>query len=126
MERGGEKRFHCDHCGEKISKSLYYEHKKIYYSPTSKTWDNDLVLSPQIGELYEDFSFSDHDDNDGIVTMLFLSMFVICYLYLLDASVYDPSPCEDVSIENDEVDSGSDLDFSMEVSIIAKISVKRH
>lgn len=74
MERGEEKRFHCDHCGEKISKSLYFEHKKLYYSRTSNTWDKISAPSPEIGESYEDFSFPDHDGTDeyeGMITMLF-------------------------------------------------------
>jgi hypothetical protein len=42
-----EKRFHCGHCGEKISKTLYYQHKKLYYSSSTNSWssDNDRVPS---------------------------------------------------------------------------------
>lgn len=36
-----EKRFHCGHCGEKISKTLYYQHKKLYYSSSTNTWSSD-------------------------------------------------------------------------------------
>ena len=56
MEGGlGEKRFHCDHCGEKISRSLYFEHKKLYYSSTSNTWKKELF--PKRTEQFEDFIF---------------------------------------------------------------------
>lgn len=55
----GEKRFHCGHCGEKISKSLYFEHKRLYYSSHSNTWDEVQVTKRE--EPFEDFTFSDSE-----------------------------------------------------------------
>lgn len=67
MERGGEKRFHCDHCGEKISRSLYFEHKRLFYSSVSNTWDKES-LPVDKKEPIQDFSFSDNETSEGIVT----------------------------------------------------------
>lgn len=33
-----EKRYHCGHCNEKVSRTLYFQHKKLYYSASEKTW----------------------------------------------------------------------------------------
>ena len=31
-------RIFCVHCGETVSRRTFYEHKKNYYDPDSKTW----------------------------------------------------------------------------------------
>lgn len=33
------RRFYCEHCGEKISKTLYYQHKRLYYSYDRQEWE---------------------------------------------------------------------------------------
>ena len=33
-----ERRYYCEHCGERILQTLYYQHKKKFYSVESKTW----------------------------------------------------------------------------------------
>ena len=40
METG--KRFYCGHCDEKISKTLYYQHKRIYYNSKTHKWNRDI------------------------------------------------------------------------------------
>ncbi len=57
-----EKRFHCEHCKEKISKTLYYQHKQLYYSSATNSWTCDIAASGHRAE--EEFSFS--DDEMGI------------------------------------------------------------
>ena len=59
------KRFHCGHCNEKVSKTLYYQHKKLYYSCTDKVWSK--TTSPDVdGEpsQTEDVRLSDTDDGE--------------------------------------------------------------
>lgn len=68
MQRNSEKRFHCQHCGEKISKTLYYQHKEKYYSPATQTWSRDakrqvLEFERQQDDDDEDFTFSDSADS---------------------------------------------------------------
>lgn len=60
----GEKRFHCEHCGEKISRSLYFEHKRLYYSSTSGTWKKELFTANAAAEQqFEDFVFPEHEED---------------------------------------------------------------
>ena len=58
-----EKRFHCQHCGEKISKTLYYQHKKKYYCLRTGSWKRDSSeTSRQDPEAeFADFTFSDSE-----------------------------------------------------------------
>lgn len=53
-----KKRFHCDHCGEKISKSLYFDHKRLYYSPASNTWKK-ITKGDMESQIFQDFDFAD-------------------------------------------------------------------
>ena len=51
------KRFYCGHCDEKVSKTLYYQHKKLYYCSTNKSWIRpSRTTSP---DPPEDFRLSD-------------------------------------------------------------------
>ena len=69
-----DKRFHCQHCGEKVSKTLYYQHKRLYYSSASNTWrsnqdthDADGAAQSETPRLAsrEEFSFSDSEQENG-------------------------------------------------------------
>ena len=59
--------YYCEHCGEKVSKTLYYQHKKLYYTVDSQQWEKnpDEVSQHAVGadteEDHEDFTFSDHE-----------------------------------------------------------------
>ena len=55
-----EKRFHCGHCSQKISKTLYYEHKKLYYSTVENVWVKKTKID-STNDLQEEFDFSDTD-----------------------------------------------------------------
>lgn len=53
-----ENRFYCDHCGEKVSKTLYYQHKKLYYSAATGTWKKrDDIVAHDTND--DEFTFSD-------------------------------------------------------------------
>ncbi|XP_064388033.1 uncharacterized protein LOC135342897 [Halichondria panicea] len=56
-----EKRFHCEHCNEKISKALYYQHKQLYYSSAANSWTCDLTPGHDIHRAEQEFSFSDDE-----------------------------------------------------------------
>ena len=66
-----DKRFHCEHCGEKVSKTLYYQHKRLYYSSSSNTWkrrdDTDGASEAQRPGcvIREDFCFSDSEQENS-------------------------------------------------------------
>ena len=59
-----ESRFFCGHCGEKISRSLYFQHKKLYYTPESQQWER--TLQNEHDSVQEDFTFSDNEQEDPI------------------------------------------------------------
>ena len=68
-----DKRFHCEHCGEKVSKTLYYQHKRLYYSSSSNTWKSkDPDTDPGVDVRFEapkrvreEFNFSDSEQENG-------------------------------------------------------------
>ena len=73
-----DKRFHCQHCNEKISNTLYYQHKRRYYS---NTWQEDDQFSklegPESCRLEEDFVFSDHEQDFHITGTYIISLVCI-------------------------------------------------
>ena len=77
-------RYFCEHCGERISKTLYlyYQHKKMFYSPSSQIWTSDpgtssmsqiSVSDPQ--SYSKDFTFINPDDDDSFETGIYVSLF---------------------------------------------------
>lgn len=60
-----ENRFYCEHCGEKVSKTLYYQHKKLYYTVDKQQWKKtpDEEAHHEAINEDEDFTFSDHEDS---------------------------------------------------------------
>ena len=60
-----EGRFYCEHCGEKVSKTLYYQHKKLYYTVDKQQWEknSDEVSHGVASKEDEDFTFSDHEES---------------------------------------------------------------
>ena len=72
MDRGrGSRSYHCEHCGEKVSKTVYYQHKKLYYDKTTGIWKRQESCDTPPGgtdrdTLMNDFCFSDDDmQTDG-------------------------------------------------------------
>ena len=68
MDRSrGLRSYHCEHCGEEVSKTVYYQHKKSYYDKTTETWmreEDTCGATPSVGTdntLMNDFCFSDDD-----------------------------------------------------------------
>ena len=80
----------CGHCGEKISRTLYYQHKKLYYSTATKTWKkrDDLVKWPDL-EQYDEFTFSDTEsgsmtiyEGTGVLCLLASIIYFVSYTQL--------------------------------------------
>ena len=60
--RAAGKRFHCQHCNEKVSKTLYYQHKKLYYNEDTKSWSKESPSQLEDNKSEgEEFTFSDSD-----------------------------------------------------------------
>ena len=57
--------YYCNHCGERVSKTLYYAHKKLYYDATLNKWDTGTAPASDMEEHmhHDDFRFSDSDDS---------------------------------------------------------------
>ena len=74
-----EKRFHCGHCGEKISKTLHFQHKRLYYSSSTRSWSSDRYkdecvpsslqvhdsMDTTTSQEVDEFSFSDSEREAG-------------------------------------------------------------
>ena len=54
--------YFCEHCGENVSKTSYFKHKKLYYDYRSKGWKKTVV---HVTDHDEDFIFSDSDSVCG-------------------------------------------------------------
>ena len=54
-------RFHCGHCNEKISKTLYFQHKKIYYNPSTQVWKKSTTVPSGSNADVEEFTFSESE-----------------------------------------------------------------
>lgn len=78
MEKKSKKRrlYRCGHCDELISKTLYFQHKRLYYSVHNRQWkktssvacDHSGQESPVSDFIIPvDQSCSDSDDNNGEV-----------------------------------------------------------
>ena len=59
-ERGKGEHYYCNHCQEKLSKTLYYAHKRLYYDAVLNEW----AIQPSEERIDENsFKFSDSDDS---------------------------------------------------------------
>ena len=56
--------YFCGHCQQRLSKTLYFLHKKLYFDPKLKTWKclRDAVIP---AAPVEEFRFSDEDSEVG-------------------------------------------------------------
>ena len=62
--------YRCEHCGERLSKTVYYQHKKLYYNKSTRRWlqrktgdATSKVQPPRDGDrTMSDFQFSDDED----------------------------------------------------------------
>ena len=54
----------CCHCNEKVSKTLYFRHKRLYYSSEEQRWQTrSLKDETMIINAEEDFTFCDSENS---------------------------------------------------------------
>lgn len=58
-------RYYCGHCEEKISKTLYFRHKRLYYNPDSEEWISSKETQVDNNDMVVDFTFHDDDVETG-------------------------------------------------------------
>ena len=58
MDKRTKRIYYCGHCNEKVSKTLYFQHKRLYYSSRTHKWKRDEVPSCSKSS----FSFSDTEN----------------------------------------------------------------
>ncbi len=71
------KRYYCPHCKKRISKTLYYEHKRLFYNVKGRIWSADRVFqeiegsgSAEIFALDSNGSDSQSEDNQGLSAII--------------------------------------------------------
>ena len=80
-------RFYCEHCGEKISKTLYYLHKKLYYSVDTNMWQKitNSADDQQCNDAEcDEFTFSDSEStthDHGMLLSMSLYMCIVWHSY---------------------------------------------
>ena len=55
-ERGSSKQrklYFCGHCEERISKTLYFKHRRIYYDNRTKQWAKNPIVSNDLGDTFD-------------------------------------------------------------------------
>ena len=66
----GKRRYYCQHCGEYILKTLFYQHKRLYFDSRSRKWQNSRLIpadTPMVHpDKYHDNEIMDDSTNDGM------------------------------------------------------------
>ena len=58
IEAANQSLFYCGHCNERLSKTQFYKHKKLFYDRKNKKWLKDSTYD----DVDEEFEFSDDED----------------------------------------------------------------
>ena len=66
MERPKSKRYHCEHCDEYISKTLYYRHRSLYYDKHARKWSKERVHEVLDGSDCFDVDIDIDDSDDDV------------------------------------------------------------
>lgn len=59
---GGSKRLFCGHCQDYVSKTVYHQHRRLYFDAVSKKWSSTRVYFSEECEM-ESFSPGAHNDS---------------------------------------------------------------
>ena len=54
--------YKCGHCGEAVSKTVYFQHKRLYYCDDTNSWSQGNLDSDE----FEEFTFSDMDEEESV------------------------------------------------------------
>ena len=55
------KRYFCGHCDENVSKTLFFEYRKLFYDKLAKRWRKERVVQAGLGEEF-DFTQAKRED----------------------------------------------------------------
>ncbi len=55
--------YYCYHCCKKVSKTQYYQHKRLYYSKENQTWITSNTCVEEAVDPDSDFHFSAYQDD---------------------------------------------------------------
>ena len=53
-----KKSYNCGHCSKELSKTRYFQHRKLFYNKRTKEWSQQRVFETRLGK---DFNFSDNE-----------------------------------------------------------------
>lgn len=54
--------YYCGHCKEEVSKTLYYQHRKLFYDSELNIWADCTSEDPRTVDSETDFSFNSESD----------------------------------------------------------------
>lgn len=55
-----KKRYFCGHCSKELSKTRFFQHRRLFYNKKTKEWSQLRVFESRLGE---SFNFSDNEDD---------------------------------------------------------------
>ena len=83
------KLYFCGHCQESVSKTLYFQHRAIYYDKRAKQWAKDRVVPLDLGD---DFDFAKAEAAEqkemNIQSMCLNYYYAMCLICSLPISSY--------------------------------------
>ena len=68
------KRLYCPHCGDYVSKSVYYNHKKLHFDSRRKRWKQEssrMTARSELNRSIVSFEFSPENDVDSVDADIF-------------------------------------------------------
>jgi hypothetical protein len=65
----GTGRYYCNHCDEKVSKTLYFAHKKLYYNHTTEEWIKSVDCHQEDQPDGDDIDFTFSDSDSGMCSI---------------------------------------------------------
>jgi hypothetical protein len=54
------KRYFCGHCSKELSKTRFFQHRRLFYNRKTKEWSQQRFFESRLGE---NFNFSDNEDD---------------------------------------------------------------
>lgn len=97
------KRYYCGHCEEKISKTLYFKHKKLYYDAVTKEWMKGSDPSMEIDE----FDF----DEPGMWNVIIIEAYLNYLDIVVEEDIVDSNA---LGFSDDGIDCDDDDDCDMD------------
>lgn len=67
------KTYYCGHCSKDLSKTLYFQHRKLFFDRRAKQWRDTKVYQ----DLGEDFDFDGRTYVDGVKDTVFHIVYIV-------------------------------------------------